>query len=192
MNFIDTIKYLDTQLFLIINGKHNAFFDEVMYWASHKFFWIPLYILLLYLVYKQVGKQVWLVAIAAGLLVVLSDQISVHAFKDVFHRLRPCHNALLLDVHLLKGHCGGSYGFVSSHAANTFALAMFLFLLLKNRIKYFGLMIFSWAAFVCYSRVYSGVHYPMDVAVGGLLGMGIAVAMYKVYVLFTAKYFIEK
>jgi undecaprenyl-diphosphatase len=81
----------------------------------------------------------------------------------------------------VNGGCGGTYGFISSHAANTFALAMFLYLLFKGRIMYFGVCIFSWAAFVSYSRIYNGVHYPADVAVGAIVGMGLAVVIFKMY-----------
>ncbi|MDO9185539.1 MAG: phosphatase PAP2 family protein [Bacteroidia bacterium] len=183
MDFINTIKDFDTQLFLFFNSKHNGFFDVVMYWFSHKLFWVPLYLFLFFLAFKQVGKRVWLVALAAALLILLSDQISVHAFKNIFLRLRPCHNLLIqAKVHLLNGHCGGAYGFVSSHAANTFALAMFLSLFFRGRINYFGSLIFLWASLVAYSRIYSGVHYPADVAVGAIVGMGIGVAVFKMYV----------
>jgi len=153
-----------------------------MYWVSNKFFWIPLYLLFFYLAYQQVGRKIWLVVIAAALLISLSDQISVHAFKNVFLRLRPCHNVLLqAKVHLLNGYCGGTYGFVSSHAANTFALAMFLSLFFRKKIKYFGLFIFSWATLVAYSRIYCGVHYPADIAAGAVVGMGIGVTVFKLY-----------
>ncbi|MGQ0827361.1 MAG: phosphatase PAP2 family protein [Bacteroidota bacterium] len=181
MSLITSIKDLDTQLFLFLNGKHNLFFDTVMFWASHKFVWIPLYTFLFYLVYKHFGKKVWLFAIAVAVTIVLSDQISVHAFKNVFLRYRPCHNTLIRDQVHVNGGCGGTYGFVSSHAANTFALAMLLGLLFRNRIKNFGLLIFSWAIFVSYSRIYNGAHYPADIAIGGILGMGIAVAVFKLF-----------
>lgn len=126
-------------------------------------------------------KKLWLVVLAAVLVIVLSDQISVHAFKYVFLRYRPCHNLhLQAQVHLNDG-CGGTYGFISSHAANTFALATFLSLLFKDKIKYFGIAIFIWAAFVSYSRIYNGVHYPADVAVGAIVGMGIGITVFKIY-----------
>lgn len=182
MNIITTIKELDTQLFLILNGMHNDFFDVIMYWLSDKFIWIPLYLYFFFLAFKKVGNRIWLVATSVVLLILLSDQLSVHAFKEVFLRYRPCHNELIkTQVHLLNGHCGGTYGFVSSHAANTFALAMFLSLFLKDQIKNFGIFIFIWAAFVSYSRIYSGVHYPADVTVGAVLGMGIGVMVFKMY-----------
>jgi undecaprenyl-diphosphatase len=179
---ISTLKELDTQLFLFLNSKHNALMDTVMYWVSHKFFWIPLYIYFLSLAYKKTGKQIWLVLVAATLLILISDQVSVHAFKNVFLRYRPCHNLTIQSqVHLLNGHCGGTYGFVSSHATNTFALVMFLVLVLKNNSIIFSVFMFSWAALVAYSRIYAGVHYPADVVVGAILGMGIGIAIYKLY-----------
>lgn len=186
-DIIDSLKKIDVQLFLYINGKHNDFFDVVMYWISDRLFWIPLYVFFLFLVFKKVGKRLWLVIIFAALLILLSDQLSVHAFKNVFLRYRPCHNLVIQSqVHLLNGYCGGTYGFISSHATNTFALAMFLFLFFKNRINYFGFFVFLWAALVCYSRIYSGVHYPADVIVGGIVGMGIGVVVFKFYSFYDA------
>ena len=191
MNLITSIKDIDTQLFLFLNSKHNSFFDVVMFWVSHKNFWIPLYAFFLYLAYKYFGKKTLLIVVSAVLLIVLSDQVSVHAFKQVFMRYRPCHNLVLqAQVHLNDG-CGGTYGFISSHAANTFALAMFLSSLFKNKIKYFGLAIFFWAAFVSYSRIYNGVHYPGDIAVGAIVGMGIGILVYKIYQLANKKLYNE-
>lgn len=187
MDFIQIIKDYDTQLFLFLNSKHNAFFDNLMFWLSNKYIWIPLYLFFSYLVYKHVGKRIWLVIIAVTILILLSDQISVHAFKYTFIRYRPCHNLLIQSQIHLNGDCGGIYGFISSHAANTFALAMFLGLFFKNKIYYFGIFIFLWAALVSYSRIYNGVHYPADVAVGAIVGMGIGVTVYKLYFFFDTK-----
>lgn len=181
MDIIHTIKQLDTELFLFLNSKHNSFFDVVMYWASHKFVWIPLYAFFLYLAYKFVGKRVWLVLVCAALAVLLADQISTQAFKHVFLRYRPCHNLVLQSQLHLNGNCGGMYGFISSHAANTFAIAMFLFLLFKGRMKYFGISVFAWASFVSYSRIYNGVHYPADIAAGAIVGMAIGIVCFKLY-----------
>ncbi len=181
MGFIDSIKELDTQLFLFLNSKHNSFFDFLMYWASNKYTWIPLYLFFAYFCFKHFGKRIWVVMVATLLLIVLSDQISNRVFKNNFLRFRPCHNILLEPQVHLNGECGGTYGFVSSHAANTFALAMFLSLLFYKRIKHFGVYIFVWASFVSYSRIYNGVHYPADVAVGALLGMVIGGIIFKVY-----------
>jgi undecaprenyl-diphosphatase len=181
MNLINSIKKIDTDLFLFLNSKHNHFFDVVMFWTSYKYFWIPLYLFILILAYKYYGKKIWLIALSAILLIVLSDQISVHAFKNVFLRYRPCVNLeICSQVHLNDGR-GGMYGFISSHAANSFALAMFLSLLFKKKIKYFSLLIFLWAIFVSYSRIYNGVHYPSDIAVGAIVGMGIGIVVFKLF-----------
>ena len=189
MSFISSLKEIDTQLFLFLNSKHNAFFDVIMFWFSHKYFWIPLYALFLYLSYKHFGKKVVLVALCAVLVIVLADQISVHAFKNVFMRYRPCNNLLICEQVHVNGGKGGMYGFISSHAANTFALAMFLTLLFKNKIRYFGAAVFAWAIIVSYSRIYNGVHYPSDIVAGAIVGMGIGISVYSLFVFVDKKYF---
>jgi undecaprenyl-diphosphatase len=187
MDMITSIKKLDTEIFLFCNSKHNEFFDSIMTLASGKYFWIPLYFFFFYLVFKIVGKRIWLVIIAVALLILASDQTSVHLFKNVFLRYRPCHNLLIQSLVHLNGSCGGTYGFISSHACNTFGLAMFLALFFKGKIKHFGVFVFLWAAFVSYSRVYNGVHYPADIAVGALVGMFIGSVVFKLYQLADSK-----
>ena len=158
-------------MFLILNGAHNNFADFLMWWASDKYIWIPLYALFLYLLWKRYGKNIWLVMIFAALLVFLSDQISVHLFKDVFQRLRPCHEPALEGmVHLVNDKCGGRFGFYSSHASNVFAIAVFVIFLSGRNRKWLALPILLWALFVAYSRIYLGVHYPADVLAGALAG----------------------
>lgn len=175
----DFLENIDTQLFLYLNGKHNEFFDVVMWWISYKFTWIPFYALLLFLVWKKSGKKTFLVVAAIGLLIIISDQSSVRIFKNIFLRYRPCHNLLIKDfVHTVDG-CGGMFGFVSSHAANVFALAMFLSLVFKK--AKFSFLIFFWAALTGYSRIYLGVHYPGDIVVGALLGCFIGILVYALF-----------
>lgn len=176
---IEFLKNTDTQLFLFLNGMHNRFFDVLMWWISYKFTWIPLYLFLIYLLWKKFGKGVFPVLISVAVLIFLSDQVSVQLFKNTVVRYRPCHNLLIKDLIHLQDGCGGLYGFVSSHAANTFALAMFLSLLLGGR-KFTGMM-FLWAALCSYSRIYLGVHYPADILAGALLGCITGAAVFRLF-----------
>ena len=166
---IETINQWDTQLFLFLNGLHSPCWDNVMWEISGKLTWLPLYLILLgYIIYRFRWRSLLIMGFIA-LLITLADQFSVHLFKEVFMRLRPCHNPEIADmVHLVNNHCGGQYGFVSSHAANTFAIASFTSFLLRRR--WYGIFIFTWAAVVSYSRIYLGVHYPGDILGGALLG----------------------
>lgn len=176
---MNAINNLDHELFLFLNGLHVGWLDPVMTFISSEMGWIPFYVILLYLVFKKLGwKGLLFVVIGVVVLITCSDQLSSHVFKPVFHRFRPCHDPLIQDlVHLPNGHCGGQYGFISSHACNTFALASFITLIMKRFYKKIGLLMFIWAALVSYSRIYMGVHFPGDVlcgaAVGMILGFGI-------------------
>lgn len=184
---IESLKHMDTALFLWLNGKHTVFFDFVMYWATGKYIWVPFYVLLLYFVRRKFHNRTLLVIALVSVLILLSDQISVQCFKETFQRYRPCHNLLIQNqVHLITG-CGGEYGFVSSHAANTFATALFLSLLFKKRNV--TLLLFLWAAFVSYTRIYAGVHYPADVLCGALVGMAIACLMAQLFYYLEDKFF---
>jgi undecaprenyl-diphosphatase len=177
---LDKLNTLDTTIFLWLNSKHSPFWDQVMWFISGKIEWLPLYILLLGFIIYRYKKQSILIILCIIIAIVLADQLAVHAFKDVFERLRPSHNTdILQKIHLVNGYRGGLYGFVSNHAANTFALAAFLSLLIKN--KAFTLSIFIWASVVSYSRVYLGVHYPGDVLCGAILGVLIAWLVFLSY-----------
>ena len=114
------------------------------------------------------------------LVVSLADQSSVHLFKNVFQRLRPCHEPALEGlVHLVNNKCGGQYGFISSHAANTFGVAFLALLWIRKR--WFTAVMLLWALLVAYSRIYLGVHYPGDVLVGGLWGAGCGALLFVLF-----------
>lgn len=168
---------LDRSLFLFLNSINSPFFDELMFYISGKYTWIPLYLAVVLLIIKEKGKRapVFLLFIIA--LIAITDQASVRLFKDVFMRLRPCHDPDIAHlVHIVRDRCGGLYGFVSSHAANSFALAAFTNLAIRRR--WFTILIISWATVVSYSRIYLGVHYPGDIIGGAALGMFTGTALY--------------
>lgn len=166
---MDCLQQLDTKWFLFLNGIHNPFWDTIMWYISSTKIWIPLYIVIVFFTFKKLKRQAFVSLLFFGLLVLLADQISVHLFKNIFERLRPCHNTDIQHlVHIVNGKCGGKFGFVSSHASNTFALAVFVAYLFKN--KSVSIAILLWAAIVSYSRIYLGVHYVFDVVGGALLG----------------------
>lgn len=161
---------IDVDVFLFLNGIHSPFFDVVFHWITSRVLWLPFYSFLLYLIVKKWGKKTLIIGLFVGLFFLLGDRISVMFFKDVFERLRPCHNPNIAGlVHLVDG-CGGQYGFVSSHATNSFALAIFTGLLLRKTYKYILIGMLLWAALVSYSRIYVGVHYPGDILGGAILG----------------------
>lgn len=162
---------------MFLNGLHTPFFDVLFEYFSGRFFWIPLYALLFVIATLKLKWKMMYFILAVVALIFLSDKISVYWFKEVFMRYRPCHNNDIAHlIHLVDG-CGGKYGFVSSHAANTFALATYLGVVLKKHFPKMLLWMLVWATVVSYSRIYLGVHYPADIAVGGMLGILIGYAV---------------
>jgi undecaprenyl-diphosphatase len=173
------IERLDQQLFLFLNSYNSPFWDQVMSVISGTITWIPVYLaILIYLGFKLRKKFLVLILIII-IAVTLSDQISV-LIKNSVHRFRPCHEPSIEGmVHLVKGYCGGLYGFVSSHASNSFMVAMLCLLLIRR--WWFTCSIIIWALIVGYSRIYLGVHYPGDVICGSLLGMLIGWGIFLFY-----------
>lgn len=168
---ITKLKNIDRELFLFINGRHNGFFDPIMYWASHKWFWLPFYALIAYLIVHEYRKNSLRIFIALGFLIAACDQTASNLIKNTFKRLRPSHESSLQNlVHLSEAGPGGKYGFVSSHAANAFGLAIFLIAMLPPKYRGLKIILVCWAVLVSYSRVYNGVHYPSDVIVAGIIG----------------------
>lgn len=179
---LERLLELDQELFLWLNGMHTDLSDALMVFASSKRAWIPFYVLLALWVWWRKGWRyaVWLL-LGAGLCVLLADRISVVAFKDTVQRLRPCQYLPTIDlpVHIPEGEgCWGLYGFVSSHAANVFAVAVFLSLLARR--GWLTAVMLLWASWVSVSRVFAGAHYPGDVLCGAILGIILGVLVYYV------------
>ena len=173
---IENILALDEQLFLLINGSGNETWDGFFLFLTNKLSWIPLYIFLVAWIIKENKKASYLILIGIGLLVLACDQGSVQLFKNVFERLRPCH--VLENVRLETDGCGGQFGFVSSHASNVFGIAIFIGKILNKKAFAF---LFLWAALVSYSRVYVGVHYPLDIIGGMIWGTTVALVLFNIY-----------
>ncbi|MCG8340358.1 MAG: phosphatase PAP2 family protein [Cytophagales bacterium] len=178
---LEKLEQLDQQLFLFLNSLHNPCWDKIMYWVTEDtFFWIPFYILLIVLIARIFKWQTIYILMAIAVVITLCDQFSSTLIKPWVQRLRPCHNPNIQHLVHIVDDCGGMYGFISSHAANTFGLSMFLWLLLKSRYQFTGLLFF-WAALVSYSRIYVGVHYPADIILGALSGIVFAWGIYQLY-----------
>ena len=179
---IETLIELDKQLFLVFNGMHTAWLDPVMQLFSKTVASIPLYAFLLYQLYRSYKQRTWGILLSIGLLILMTDQFTTGLMKPLFERLRPSHEPSLHGlVHLVDGYVGGNYGFASSHAANTFGVAMFLSCLLR-REKPWIKWLFLWAAFVSYTRIYLGLHYPGDIIVGALVGVLFGWLVFKLYI----------
>jgi undecaprenyl-diphosphatase len=168
---------LDTDVFLYLNGLHSPQMDGFMWWVSQKYSWLPFYfILLAIIIYRERPVRFIYTLIFITLVIVLNDQISV-LIKGLIERPRPSRNPDIADmVHVINDYRGGRYGFVSSHAANVFGAAAFL----AGRFKdaRWGIFLYLWAALVSYSRIYLGVHYPLDIICGGLMGIILGIQCY--------------
>ena len=185
---MESLSTIDSDLFLFLNGLHADWMDGVMVLITQMWVWLPLYLLLIYWTVKQYGKRCWWIFLAIGLVVLCSDQLSAHVCKPLFQRLRPCYNADLQGlIHLPKGMAGGQYGFVSSHAANTFAIAAFLTAALRKKYKWMGIALYLWAFISSYSRIYIGYHYPGDILCGAVLGILVGLTLWKVFQLLVVK-----
>jgi undecaprenyl-diphosphatase len=176
---LESLQSLDRTAFFFFNGLHSPWLDPVMYFLSKTGASLPVYALLLYLIIKTFGKQSWIVLLGVALTILLSDQITSGLMKPFFERLRPTHDPALDGlVHTVNGYRGGKFGFASSHAANTFGLAVLLGLLLRNHYRHIG-WLFLWAALVSFTRIYLGVHYPGDILVGALVGLTCGYVVYR-------------
>lgn len=178
---LDSIIQFDQQLSLVINGSHSLFLDGVMMTLKSTMTWVPVAVVLLFVIFKNgTWREVFLVILALALTIFLADHVSSAVFKPLFHRFRPSQDPLIMyQVDVVDGYRSGLYGFISSHAANTFAVFAFTSLLLRSRI--YTISMFCWAALVSYSRVYLGVHYVGDILFGAIWGVLVGVGCYYLY-----------
>jgi undecaprenyl-diphosphatase len=179
----------DQQLFLWLNNCYATWLDPVMVLVSQRFTWIPLYAWLVYLLWKTSDKAAtfaWkIVALLATL--ALCDRVSSGFIKPFFARLRPCYEPQLQGLLRVLEDCGGQFGFISSHASNTFGVAIFFWLLWREKFPQVK-WLFAWASLVSYSRIYVGKHYPADILAGAILGLVCGAICYAAL----HKYFLSK
>jgi len=175
----------DQQLFLFLNSVHSPFWDKIMYILSMKVVWAPLYIAILVYLGMRYKRRFWVLLSFIILAVFLADRVSV-LIKYAVDRPRPCHESSLQGlVHMVNGVCGGMYGFVSSHASNSFNVAFLSLMFIKR--KWYTVLIIIWASTVSYSRIYLGVHYPGDVLGGAILGAFIGWGVYNLFEAFNKR-----
>lgn len=179
---MEYLNSLDTNLFLFLNGLHNPLLDPVMYWLSDKLVWIPMYLLIIWLIIKRYRTRGLIMLFFLILVIGLCDQTASGILKNLVQRLRPSHQPSLTGlIYVSSQGPGGLYGFASSHAANVFGLATFLYFVLGKQFKLLKYWLFTWAILVSYSRIYNGVHYPGDVIAGAMIGLCFGYLMAKIY-----------
>ncbi len=176
MTLLDKIIQFDKELFIYLNGLGSEKWDFFWMILTNQFSWIPLFLLFLILIYKSYGwKKLLVFLVIIALLVTFSDQF-VNFIKNYFERLRPNRDPSINEmIRIVKNSAG--FSFVSGHATSSMAVTLFLYLTLKNHFKY-TLLFFTWPLVFAYSRIYVGVHFPMDIFCGTLLGFIIGYLFY--------------
>lgn len=177
---INFLLEIDRKLLLFINSWHEPWLDSVMVSLTNGLVWSPLFLIVIgVMIYKFRWQSIAMLLFVA-LVIFLTDRVSSGLIKPWVGRLRPSHEPDLADLlHIVNGYRGGVFSFVSSHAANAFGVATFLWLILRKNIKWIWVM-FIWATIFSYTRIYLGVHYPSDILGGGVLGALIGLLVYKV------------
>lgn len=183
---MEEIIQFDKQLLLMVNGSDSTFLDWVVMTLTNAKTWIPLYLSLFYVVLKtnRNVREVLLIMAAAGLCVLLAGTIDDEIVKPLVARWRPTHDPQIGSiVDTVDDYRGGNYGFFSAHASNTFSIALFFSLLMRQRLLTIGLVL--WSLTNCWTRLYLGVHYPGDITVGLIWGALVGYGVYRLYLRFT-------
>jgi len=189
MNWFQKILEIDTNVFLYLNNINSDLWDSIMMMVTIKDTWIPFYIVVIYFFIKNYRSKSVLILLCLALTIFLSDQISVF-IKETVGRLRPVYNPEIEHLVHNVWRKGKPFGFVSSHATNGFSVFLFTSLVFKNRS--YSILLFFWAALFSYSRIYTGVHYPLDIICGAALGLLIGYAVYKLLMFMENRYFIAR
>ena len=176
----------DTELFLFFNSLHASWADPMVYLLSKGWFWFPLFLLIIFWVFRMYRRKGWVVLAVFAITITLSDQ-TCNLVKNSVCRLRPSHTeAIAEQIHLVQKpdgtrYFGGQYGFPSAHASNTMALAFLVIFFLSKGKKWVVTLALSWSLMMAYTHLYLGVHYPLDILCGFILGSCYASMMTFVY-----------
>jgi undecaprenyl-diphosphatase len=176
--FWDAIERWDRDAFLKINGDWTLpVLDAILPFMRHSYTWMPLYLFIfLFVIFNFRRHSFWWILLFVCT-IALVDMTGTYVFKHNFQRLRPCANPDLTSmVRMLVDHCAG-YGFTSNHAANHFGMAAFMFITFRPVFKNWMWLAFAWAFLVGYAQVYVGLHYPLDVIAGALVGLILGLSM---------------
>ncbi len=186
MELLQNILELDKELFLYLNSFYNDFWDTIMLMVTRKETWVPLYAAIVFYIIKNYRSKAWIILFSVALLILASDQLSV-LLKVTVQRFRPVHEPAIAGLVHNVLRKGGLYGFVSSHASNSVAILVFTSRIFKKR-SYYILLLF-WVLAFCYSRIYSGVHYPLDLIGGAILGWMLGVLFFKLTIFIENHFF---
>ena len=185
---IDTLIHYDKELFFYLNSLGNPTWDGFWLWVTHKFSWIPFYVLLLFLVFKKLGWKagVLTMVVVAGM-IATTDQLA-NFFKFTVERLRPCQDGVFDEaIRFVAPYCG-KYGYLSGHASSSMALAVYIGLLLKHHYPKLIFIMLCYTILVSYSRIYVGVHYPLDIISGMVMGAIIGFVYYNIQRFFQTQF----
>lgn len=176
---LDQILHWDLLVFRLINGSELTFLDYLTPYFRHKLFWLPLYTFLVAFILSNYKHRMAILLFLIGT-VAIADYTSSQLIKKSVKRVRPCNDPMVMDSVTLRIRCGGGYSFTSSHATNHAAVAFYLFYILHVFSKGWRILLPVWAALICLAQVYVGVHYPIDILSGFLLGSLIGIGVFKV------------